>query len=121
MLSYQTTQHAPTGVAPAKLLSGRDNRDKLPGKVSPTNKSDYANTSKAVKKCDDKHKAIIEQYADTKNRASFHNIKPDNPVLIANKFANKNMFVPYWNPNPYKINAVKRNSIIIQKGPKSVI
>ena len=57
----------------------------------------------------------------TQKIASSHNIKPGNHVLIANKPAHKNKFTLYWDPNLYKVNAVKGNSIIIQKGSKPIM
>lgn len=94
LLNYRTTPHCTNGFAPAELLFNRKVRNKHPQLTS-------SNQSKGqeVKMNDDKVKAKIKVYADSKSRAKPSKIEISDLILVRQRKQNK-LSTPF-NPSPF--------------------
>ena len=75
LLNYRTTPHSTTGFAPAELLFNRKVRNKLPQLQQDSTLSSPGGTREKVERNDDRAKAKMKTYTDTRVKAkssSFH-------------------------------------------------
>ena len=106
LLNYRATPHSTTGFAPSELLFNRKIRTKLPQNVLKSSQSDVGSK---VQDTDDRAKAKMKEYADTKSRAKQSNIQVGDTVLIRQRKENK--WSTRFDPSPFKV--VRRKGTMI--------
>ena len=77
LLAYRTTPHPSTGKSPAELIYGRELRTKLPEVDPPP-----APGRRAVQAAHDRSGKRGKEYADRRRRATPHNIRVGDKVLV---------------------------------------
>ena len=115
LLNYRNTQHATTKETPAKLMFGRNLRDKLPlGTVA-------TKVSSSLAKIDNTNKLKGKAHADKVRKAQPTNIKSGDRVLITNTFKHRNKLSSRWQPQPLTVTQVKGNAIFMQRDGKTLM
>lgn len=92
-----------TGETPAKLMFGRNIRDKIP-----TARNDDQ-TDADVMDHDNVKKAQMKIYTDQKCKAKHHSLKPGELVLVKNPACHRNKFTPPWFAKPLMITSIRGN------------
>ena len=108
-MSYRSTPHATTGVAPAQLLFNRSINDELPS--NDNSRQIHSN----VQKIDSVKKNAIKSHADLTNAAQKHSFRNGDTALTANLSTHRNKFQSRWNHHPTTIIQVKGNSILLKQ------
>ena len=115
LLNYRNTQHATTKETPAKLMFGRNLRDKLPLGTA------TSKVSSSLAKIDNTNKLKGKAHADKVRRAKPTNIKSGDRVLITNTFKHRNKLSSRWQPQPLTVTQVKGNAIFMQRDGKTLM
>ena len=101
LLNYRAT-HAFTGLSPAFLHLGRENRTKVP-QIEPQMSTALSGALRSTK-----------AYADKRNRASPPDIKGGDKVLL--RQAKQSKLSTRYDPNPYTVLERKGPSLILRRG-----
>ena len=105
LAAYRAAPHATTGVSPAKLLFGREIRNKLPHIGEATQDLEVRDRDAEIKGRD-------KLYADERHHAVESNIRPGDEVLVRVNPTNK-LSTPF-NSVPHRVIAKSGNQITIQ-------
>lgn len=114
LLSYNNMVHSTTGVSPASLMFGRELRDKLPSldQMSPALlHEDIINNDLCMK---EKRK----EYADTKRRARFNDIKEGDMVLSKNQ-TKDSVLQTNFGPERFKVVRKKGTEVLIESNDRN--
>ena len=106
--NYRTTPHRTTGKTPALLLMNRELRTKMPGIQQTLNNP----ISTDVKKTDADSKQKSKSLADKKRRATSHQFKKGEMVLLRQLHVNK--FSTTFHHDPLEIININGSQIIMR-------
>jgi hypothetical protein len=109
LFTYRTTIHSTTGITPARLMFGRELRDKVPN-IQQRTRPDVQ-----VQDRDYEKKAKMKVYADTVRRASERELHPGETVLVRQEKGDK--FSTNFSPRPHQVLS-KCGSAVIMKTPE---
>ncbi len=110
LLSYRTTPHCTTGVAPATLLFGRNLNTKLPSIIQkPQQDSEIRETDSIAKQ-------KMKKYADSKRYVKESDIKFGDDVLV--KSDKHGTY--YYDENPLTVIERRGNMIIAERGNQKI-
>lgn len=112
ILSYNSTPHSTTGVAPAQLLFQRQLRDRLPSILLPSVQRESIVDRDAQKKFQGKITA------DCRRRASPSTIQPGDSVLIPAKQTDK--LSPTFEKEPFRVLATDGKEVQLQRGSQQL-
>ena len=111
LFQYRVTLHTVTGISPAKLLMGRELRDKLP-KVEIRGTMTEPQWQQLLKERDARAKLRQKEYADKTRAAKFSDIEEGDQVLLRQTRENK--LPPNYEPDPYTVIQKDGNAIILE-------
>lgn len=97
-MAYRNTPHSTTNETPAKLLFGRNLKDKLPEITKP----ECNEGSNPVRELDFSRKKKGKMYVDQKRRARYSDIDVGDHVVVKN-FIKRNKLTTTFNPQPHVV------------------
>ena len=106
LFTYRTTSHSTTGVSPAKLMFGRELRDKVPS-IHERGGSDTRMRDQDYIK-----KAKMKDYADAARRASESTLRPGDRVLVRQEKGDK--FATNFSPSPFQVLSKYGNAVVMR-------
>lgn len=106
LLAYRTTPHSATGVSPAKLMYGREIRDKLP------EITESYTTDTFVTDNDTEAKGKAKKYTDTVRGAKASNVAVGDYVLIKQQARDK-LSTPY-SAEPFQVVSKNGNALTVE-------
>ena len=111
LFQYRVTPHTVTGISPAKLLMGRELRDKLP-KVEVRGTMTEPQWQQLLKERDARAKLRQKEYADKTHTAKFSDIEEGDQILL--RQAQENKLSPNYEPDPYTVIQKDGNVVILE-------
>lgn len=96
LLAYRNTPHSITDETPAKLMFGRNLKDKLPDLSTDKEREAYAK----LRETDQTKKEKGRIYGDNRRRAKHSSIDVGDHVVVKN-FVKRNKLTPKFDPQPY--------------------
>lgn len=114
LLSYRSTPHCTTNIAPATILFGRPLRTMLP-QITETSISIDHNS---LRERDAYQKAKMKSYADNKSYVKQSDLKIGDPVLLKNHSHTKSD--PPYQPQPLVVTQKKGSMVTAERGQQKV-
>ena len=111
LFQYRVTPHTVTGISPAKLLMGRELRDKLP-KVEIRGTMTEPQWQQLLKERDARAKLRQKEYADKTRAAKFSDIQEGDQILLRQTRENK--LSTNYEPDPYTVIQKDGNAVILE-------
>ena len=100
-------------MTPAKLLMGRELRDKLPSVNITTQNNDESDWQILLRERDARHKQHQKQYADERRGAQTTNIQEGDKVLLGRSWR-QNKPQTNYQPEPYQVIEKDGNAVVLQ-------
>lgn len=117
LLNYRTTPHTSTGVAPCHLLFNREIRAAIPSYSSVTS-GDHSTFHQQARDNDQKRKATMKSYTDSKRHATPSQIQVGDTVLVKQPKLNK--FTTQFDSTPLTVVAVNGSLVTAERPNKRV-
>ena len=116
-VTYRTTPHNTTGIAPTQLLYNREVRTNIPSLVK-EEEVDYKELHKQARASVERKQTKAQEYTDAKRKARNKELSVGTKVLV--KQERKNKFTPAFDPKPLIVEQVKGTMITARRGDYTI-